>query len=347
MSLTKQDQNYNIQFDMLRSLAIIGVLIIHSMNRYTVGSPVAPFFELFTILVRPCIAIFLFLSGALFVIKPIDLKQLKKRLTRTIVPYFIFSLFALYYTYKIGLFSVILHRPIQLLINILVGNTLGIYYFVFIIVVMYLMDYILLANDTLRRYIIPILFVAYAINLIHTAYGYQLWHTITAKDLGDYSIYADRSPFLWACFFIAGIVYQQQHVQYYIDRWRSSIRIIWILICTLYIILFFSPLPKPLIDGYHSPMGSVYALSTIFFLLTFPVKSLKWSYLSERSYFIYLLHIFIVYGLLNAIYAMQMPAAPWMSLLSFALSLILSLLFYELFYRAMPPSKRWLLGMNR
>lgn len=349
MSITKQDQNYNLQFDMMRSLAVVGVLLIHTMNRYTMGSSVAPFFELITILFRPCIAIFLFLSGALFVLKPIDLKQLKKKIIRVVIPYLIFSLLALYYLNKLELFSVIANQPLLFIIDILFGNAYEIYYFAFIIVIMYLIGYLLSTNGRLAQYIIPILLLSYAINLIHTAYGYQLWNTITGEDLEQYSVYAYRSPFLWACFFITGMVYQQQHFQHYIDRWRSFIRMSWLLICTLYIILFFSPLPKPLSHGFHSPVGTVYALSTILFLLTFSVSSLKWSYLSERGYFIYLIHMFIIYGLLNFIYAMQlqMPSGPWMSLLSFVASLVLSPLLYELFYRALPPSKRWILGMHR
>jgi hypothetical protein len=348
MSAIKQDHAYNLQFDMLRSLAIIAVLIIHSINRNTGYGPVDSFFALVTLLVRPCIAVFLFLSGALFNINPVNQSKLKNKCLKVIVPYLIFSLFAVYLLYGTKLFSLTSKDIFQITFDILIGETFGIYYFVFIIVLMYIIGYFLVNNKRLYQNIIPILLFTLALNTLHTSYGFQLWSAITNNNnIISYSLYGNRSLFLWSCFFIAGIVYQKYNWQQYINKWRFELRLFWVSIFILYIVLFFSPLPKELIDGYHSPIGTIYGFSTVFLLLTFSANSSRWKYLSERSYFIYLIHIFFVYGLLGSIRLLKVAPDAWVSVTSVFFSLSMSIAMYWICYRVLPPSKRWILGLNR
>src|SRR3972149_10022559 len=77
------------QLDFMRAVAIMGVLVIHSVGRYRhtdLDLVVAGWLGLFC---RPCIAVFLFVSGYLFNEHP-DARYLARRLKRVLVPYLVF-----------------------------------------------------------------------------------------------------------------------------------------------------------------------------------------------------------------------------------------------------------------
>ena len=86
------DRDNNL--DLLRAVAILFVLIMHSAIRYVPETEDLFAGHVFRLLARPGVATFLFVSGALF-LDSYDVTYLTRRIKRVIVPYFVFSVLAL------------------------------------------------------------------------------------------------------------------------------------------------------------------------------------------------------------------------------------------------------------
>jgi fucose 4-O-acetylase-like acetyltransferase len=84
------------KLDFSRALAILGVLVIHSVGRYAHSEIEGIIGGWFGLVARPCIAIFLFVSGVLFE-KGQNISYLRHRMRRVLYPYLFFSAFASVY----------------------------------------------------------------------------------------------------------------------------------------------------------------------------------------------------------------------------------------------------------
>lgn len=260
------------KLDFLRAIAIILVIAIHTVTRFSSSSNEIVFGNWLSQLFRPCVAIFFFISGFLF-----TTNNFKEKLKRILFPYFFFSVFAIIYTYRTNIFL----NLKSIFLNLISGNSFGIYYFVIAIIIMYLISFLL--KDFARKNIVILFILSLFINLTYT---------IFAKNFDSFITY--RAPFIWAAYFFFGVLYKEKSLEQISKKYTISL--VWgvvVLICSyLYLI-------KSIEFNFYSPIGTIYAFSTILFLMTFDFKHCYITSLSKISYTIYLSHIFFVYTLYN------------------------------------------------
>ena len=310
------------KLDFLRALAIIGVLVIHSAERYAHSEIEGTIGGWFALVARPCIAVFLFVSGVLFKTNQ-DVSYLKHRIKRVIYPYLFFSMFAL--TYK-AIFTNFADSINVVLLKILTAGTFNIYFFVFVIVCMYIIIFILDKSGILERYITSLFLLSLMINLLHAAYFKQIFEFLDIKDKWkDY--YYLRTLLIWSPYYFFGIYYRSFKLEKAILENTILIRVVWVSTFVFYSFLHLVHIDN--IGGYDSVMGTIYSLTTILFLLTFSVRNKAIYFISKISYSMYLSHIFFVYMLRDALHTSLAGSPPfWFSLISFVLSLIGSLCVY-------------------
>jgi len=311
------------KLDFLRALAIIGVLVIHSATRYA-GSELERAIGIwFTVVASPCIALFLFVSGALFR-QDQDVSYLKHRMKRILCPYLVFSTFALIYIYKASLPAIVADIKVVLL-KILTGGIFNIYYFVFVITCIYIISYLLDKLGFLEKYIISIFLVSLMVNLLHASYFRQLCDYVGVKDKWR-NYYYLRTLLIWFPFYFFGICYRFLKLEKTILEKKILIRVIWAFIFVFYSLLHFMHIDN--IAGHNSVIGTTYSLTTILFLLTFNIRNEDMCFISKISYSMYLSHIFFVY-MLKDVSSLLFVKVPFsFSLISFILSFTGSLFVY-------------------
>jgi len=308
------------KLDFLRALAIIGVLVIHSIGRYAHSEVESIIGGWFGLVARPCIAVFLFVSGVLFE-KGQNMSYLRHRMRRVLYPYLFFSVFAL--VYEVGFNRI--NDIYEILLRICTGGIFNIYYFVFVIVCMYIMVFILDKLGILEKHITALLLVSLMINLLHVSYFKQICDFLEVKDkLKDY--YHIRSLLIWSLYYLLGIYYRAFKLEKTILENKILIRVVWVSTFVFYSFLHFVRINN--IGGYNSVIGTTYSLTTILFLLTFDIRSKGIYFLRTTSYSIYLSHIFFVYALRDFAHISAIELPFGFGLISFILSLIGSLLVY-------------------
>jgi peptidoglycan/LPS O-acetylase OafA/YrhL len=317
------ERDYKLDF--LRALAIIGVLVIHSIGRYADTEIESMMGGWFGLVARACIAIFLFVSGVLFKLNE-DTSYLKHRIKRVLYPYLFFSVFALIYTYQADLPNLVGDIKIVLL-KILTGGTFNIYFFVFVIICSYVAIFILDKSRILGKSITSLLLISLVINLLHASYFRQLFDFFDIKDkFKDY--YYLRTLLIWLPYYFFGIYYRSFKLEKTILENKVLIRIAWIFVVVFYSFLYVIKIGN--IGGYDSVIGTIYSLATILFLLTFDVRNQIIYFISKISYSIYLSHIFFVYALRDIAPLLWQETPFWLGLVSLVLSFIGSLLVYFL-----------------
>jgi fucose 4-O-acetylase-like acetyltransferase len=312
------------KLDFLRALAIIGVLVIHSVGRYADSELEYIIGRWPGLVARACIAIFLFVSGVLFK-QDQDISYLKHRIKRVLYPYLFFSVFALIYTYQANFANLEDIRVV--LFQILTGGTFNIYFFVFVIICSYLVVFILDKSGILRKHITSLLLISLIINLLHAAYFRQLFDFFDIEDkFKDY--YYLRTLLIWLPFYLFGVYYRLFALEKTILENKVLIRVVWVFIVFFYSFLYFIKIGN--IGVYDSVIGTIYSLATILFLLTFNIKSKILYFISKTSYSMYLSHIFFVYALRDTAPLLWTAVPFWLGLISFVLSFIGSLCVYYL-----------------
>jgi len=312
------------ELDLLRTCAIIGVLIIHSASRYVsteMEQLVGGWFSTFT---RPCIPIFLFISGFLLGNSEFTKALLIRRLKRVLVPYTVFSVLAFFYTYQTSLFSKPPRFYLYILLRFVIGDSMNIYYFVFIIVITYLLFYYV---RKLRIPIYTILTVFAMLTLIHVSYYFTAISAFGADHTLFTYLYTYRYVF-WPFFFFLGVVTCQSRLLELCKLNSTQIICLWGIVFVLYNIIYFMKMGN--YDGFNSVIGTVYSVCTIFMLLCLRIKSTIVGYLSSLSYYLYLSHIFIVYLLYDCLKHFGINVPFSFSIVSLMLSLGVPLFLYEL-----------------
>jgi peptidoglycan/LPS O-acetylase OafA/YrhL len=308
------------KLDFSRALAILGVLVIHSVGRYAHSEIEGIIGGWFGLVARPCIAIFLFVSGVLFE-KGQNISYLRHRMRRVLYPYLFFSAFASVYEVSFNHINSIY----EILLRICTGGIFNIYYFVFVIVCMYIIVFILDKLGVLEKYITALLLVSLMINLLHVSYFKQICDFLDIKDKWkDY--YLIRSLLIWSPYYLFGIYYRAFKLEKTILENKILIRVVWVSTLAFYSLLHLIQIGN--IDGYNSVIGTTYSLTTILFLLTFDIRGKGIYFLSTISYSIYLSHIFFVYALRDFAHISAIELPFWFGLISLILSLIGSLLVY-------------------
>lgn len=193
------------EFDLLRSLAIIGVVIIHitaPLDLYAhQGIFMYYLFVITHLAQRFCVPVFLIISG-FFLTYKIDNQQnpnlvLKKRLFRIIPPYLFWSLFFYFFDIALGerrfnLFSLIK--------DLLTGSAVGSYYFVVLIIQFYVLWW-LLSRLRIWSYT-KLLMISLGLQILITIYLYYYLFQIHYFPIIDLMY---RSVAAWSFYFVFGL----------------------------------------------------------------------------------------------------------------------------------------------
>lgn len=305
--------------DFLRAFAIIGVLVIHSATRFSNGEIEQQIGAWFSAIMRPCIGIFLFISGYLLASKRLDAQTLRRRLRRVLVPYSIFAIGATVAAYR-GLFLTEPFSPttaLEIAWRILIGDIFGIYYFVFLICYAYCFHYVTCLFNWDAR-VLLLLFTSSG--LLQHAHGIDFWEV--AFPLVSPEPVLMRSP-AWLAYFYFGVAFRQsQWIDWTLHN-KFAIFSMWTIAFGVYSLAVVLRITES--HGYFSVIGNIYTVSTLLALTVIAKPSPAATSLSRNSYFLYLSHIFIVYGVRSMMRSAPIEPAFWMSVATFALSLTIPL----------------------
>lgn len=319
----------NHKLDLLRAIAIICVLIIHACNqRYTNTDTELLISAWLTTFTRPCIAIFIFLAGYLFRQSNLNIDYLFRKYQRVLVPYLVFCLLTILERGRTGTIGYIGSNLDDILLGIVTCDIRGIYYYIFVIVILYTMAYIVLSNQWLNDRIVPITIGFFVLNLLHGTYYDSIAETLglVNADTGIVPLYHDRFLFYWPFFMFLGILFKRYNWQQFIDSRKYTVISFWIATFISYNILFFLNVDN--IYGYNSVIGTFYSIATIAFLLLSNFQHAVVTFLSQISYFIYLIHYFFLSILDEITNDLGLELPFWFSIIRFTIMLTGSILCY-------------------
>jgi len=327
----------------MRALAIIGVVIIHTSTRYAQeGTWEMTAAVYVSTLVRPSIAIFLFLAGYLLHVRHFDGNALSKKAKRVIVPYLLFSFLALAVQYRGGLGGYVSGSPGSFALDLLLGRAWGIYYFVFVILSLYGIAFLALRFSWVTRSLGRVVALLLVINLAH-----QLWFDDAVVALGctveaGVLEYQMRTPLLWAVFFFAGMWVRSSDGATKLLSKRSLVVLAWISVAAAQAAFYFSGVVNT--DGYHSGVGTLFSVTTIGLLWrTWPVRA--WvQRLSEISYYLFLSHIFLLEALDFWARRSGVELELWWMPVTTVGCVVVPWLLLSLLQRVTGDRTRWLLG---
>lgn len=294
--------NRNHRLDLLRAVAIIAVIIIHTFSRVETSSLEIAIAGWLRTITRPTIAIFLFVSGMLFSKYHPKIQSLVKRYKRILIPYTLFSICYLIVVHGSSVIDYVIHNPLRIAAFYSIGQIAGQYYFVFVILYIYLMAYFVLNTPRLNRHLVTITVIFCLLNLFQGAYFDLMIQNISFSNEHIPSVFVYRSPLYWPVFFFLGMCVQRFSLDAWILQYKYSVRIVWLVTFIVYTVLFLANIEA--IDGYNSIIGTLYSFATIFALFTLDWQHHIITFLSRISYYLYLCHI-VILELLQLILAPQ------------------------------------------
>ncbi len=373
MSLTNRTIPSRLpEFDILRSLAILGVIIIHitaPLEMYAHnGSFVYYLFVVIHLAQRFCVPVFLIISGFFLTYKNDNELHptlvLRKRLFKIIPPYLFWSLFFYFLDVAVGEQPFNLNRLLQ---KLLTGSAVGAYYFVVLIIQFYILWW-LLKKIRLLNYK-KLLWLSLIVQFLVTAYLYSYLfydHYFPKINL----MY--RLLLSWSFYFIFGLVVGSKY-----DATKRVVREQRaILIISTLILLFLSVVEFNVIDGYNlfnhisnstaftgeklETAISYWRISSQLYSVTFflsiialhDTKFVKFAFtnffktLSEYSFAIYLIHQPIIWKLIFRVFKLLGTGTLASFLVILALDLVICYGLIYLVCRFLPkPYRRYLLGL--
>lgn len=311
----------NYHYDLIKGIAILCVLIIHSSLRFNTNTTEIMIGDWFATFTRPCIGIFLFISGILYFNKSLSFHYFFKKIKRLIAPYLFFSFLALIFVLIVQKQQISL---VQIILNLIIGNTFGIYYYCFVIIVIFTITFVLDYFGLLKKHLKTIVLITLFINLLHNS----LFHFVMLKlgineSLIEFIGY--RSIFIWLFFFYLGVYYKQMNIDNIIKKNRDKVIRVWLITFVFYNMLWSMNISNT--DGYTSVIGTIYSTTTIFLLMSIKLKRNAFlEFLGQSSYTIYLSHIFFVYYLVELQSRLNTTFPVYFNGIAFCLALAGSLL---------------------
>lgn len=317
MSRTNQTLQTRLpEFDLLRSLAIIGVVIIHITAPLDLYAHQGIFmYYLFVSLhlaQRFCVPVFIIISG-FFLTYNINNQQsptliLKKRLFRIIPPYLFWSVFFYCLDLALGERTFNLFSLIK---DLFTGSTVGAYYFIVLIIQFYLLWW-LLSKLKIWNYT-KLLIISLGLQILITTYLYYYLFQV------HYFPYLDlmyRLIAAWSFYFILGLFLGKNYED--AKKILPKIRVFLILLTCIFLLLsiaeFYIIDGSNLLNSINTPTGIIPAkletaisywrvssqfYSIAFFLLIISCHNTKFfssgairifKTISEYSFAIYLIH---------------------------------------------------------
>ncbi len=320
------------EIDALKSVAIVTVVFIHSLR--AVWDPGFTYAEhVLSEAARFAVPAFLAVSGFLyFSDRATTLDILKKRLRRILFPYFIVSIAAQLYVRVYPQFA----PPGSVLSQLLLASTFGPYYYVFLLTEFVLASYLL--SRMPRSWVLPIFAISCTAALIPF-----LWF----REGRTFSLWTLRLPLLFACWFMMGwaAAAHEDTVRRVTESRRGAILAAWALAVAMWFALDVTEmLPRRLarVSTLLLIGANITGLYTLFRGLHFERRWLV--ALSERTYAVYLLHLFFVY----TVFAWYGPArnteVAACTVTAWIAGIAGSLLVIEVTRRLLPRSSRDLVG---
>jgi surface polysaccharide O-acyltransferase-like enzyme len=214
------DQNRWFEIDLVKAVSILGVIYIHSISRVmVVTDPIGLFFGDWT---RFAVPGFVFAAGFLFKKGAVDTPRLAWRLlTRIIPPYLVCSLVILWLGMAERGAGAGVPTGVRIAIDLAFGNTVGIYYFVFVISYLYAFSFLLrlfspgailgiwavTAGVTIWFYLEPLRFIPAFLKQVLPREYYELYFVLL------------RHPCVHLLFYLSGWVVNQHY-----DRIQPALR---------------------------------------------------------------------------------------------------------------------------
>ncbi len=253
--------------------------------------------------------------------------ELQKRLKKVLIPYVFFSVIAILYHYKTSIANGLFNTAdlLNIAILFLVGASSPIYYFIFIICYIYIIFYLVRKwNFSFLHVFLFFLTIA----ILHHAYFKQLTYKFNIdRESQWFTLYSYRT-IIWPVFFFMGVYMREINLLDKLKAHRKFIFILWLITFTGLNFAYFTGLNG--IDGYNSIFGMIYSITTTFVLLLLNIQSKFIKYISGLSFYLYLSHIFVVYIIWNFAQSLGLELPFWFSIVSFLLSLIIPIIFYEI-----------------
>lgn len=317
MSRTNQTLQTRLpEFDLLRSLAIIGVVIIHitaPLDLYThQGIFIYYLFVSLHLAQRFCVPVFIIISG-FFLTYNIDNQQnptlvLKKRLFRIIPPYLFWSLFFYFLDLALGERTFNLFLLIK---DLLTGSTVGSYYFIVLIIQFYVLWW-LLSKLKIWNYT-RLLIISLALQILITSYLYYYLFQVHYFPVIDLMY---RLIAAWSFYFIFGLFLGKNYedTKKSLPKLRVPLILLTCIFLSLSIAEFYIIDGSNLLNSINTPTGIIAAkletaisywrvssqfYSVAFFLLIISFyntnflssgSSRIFKTISEYSFAIYLIH---------------------------------------------------------
>jgi len=316
------------QLDFLRAAAILCVLIIHTVSRYPAANRLQEILTQHLLIWSNCtIAIFLFISGCLFKTDRPDRRYLFRRYRRILGPYLFFSAAAVTYQILWGQLEWSASSIVTVAVRLVLGGSWQVYYFVFVIFIMYTFGYLIFSHPRLGKYLPHLTAILLIVNLLHGAFYQTVIHRFNIADHTMVSLYQNRFLLLWPVYFFGGILFRRYDGFARINQHKNLIRTWWILVfVSVNLVLYYG---KPNISCHcNSPVGTLYAWTTILFLLTFNIRHPAIIFVSDKTYYLYLAHIFFVYGWVDISRHFQMEWPYWTNYVILLIALVGPILLY-------------------
>ena len=274
-----------ISFDFIRTIAVIGVIVGHSLALAARASQEMEVIEKYgTVLLRPVVPAFLFLSGIFY--RPNQSgREAGIRLARIITPYLFF---AAVFTVIYGI-QRIRYAPLNYLLRIFTGEIHPIYYYVFLMMEFTVALFVLEKIFGYERMLVPLFITAMVLSILHGSFSKEIMERTGIKD-SMVLFYTYRSPLLWGIYYMAGMAFgHYPNLLKKTIKYKRWIRCMFAGIVAFYILMAYFELGD--LDGLNSVITILICFFAILCLLTIPVKSERWTYFSKRSYTIYLAHV--------------------------------------------------------
>lgn len=317
------------EFDILRSLAIIGVIIIHITSTLELyahnGICMYYVFAIIHLAQRFCVPVFLIISGFFLSCKTDNTQNptlvLKRRLSRIIPPYIIWSLVFEF------LHIVLDKKPFHLfsiIQDLLTGSADSAYYFIILIIQFYFLWWILTKIGVLQYK--RLLFVSIIIQLAITFYFYfrlfvlQDYHCIDSM----YSL-----VLAWSFYFVFGLFLGQNYeaAKIVLEKLKKPLIIItilllvcsigefnviygWEFIKNIQIGALVDPTKLPIAESYWRISSQLYSVAFCLLIISFHKISIKtkaakiFNTLAEWSFAIYLIHEPIVWKIMFKVFSL-------------------------------------------
>lgn len=335
-------------YDLLRTFAIITVIISHIFTNFEQTPLEYEIKEYINTLIRFSVPMFLFLAGALSRIEKIGSKRYwLNKIIRVAIPYFIFAIPGL--LYPIWKYDWTISNWREILFSLILGFKFG-HFYIFVIIMTYFLAY-LSYKIKLFRHINLFLILTFIFQIIWLALDETVFLKLRLHDQGFLQFNVQelifyRNPITWFCFYVLGLWYQETEHQTLIGKYKNPIAITTLILTLLYIVM------RLFNFGDYTPYGSIiwsiYSVGWIFTILNIDIKSPKFkkfvTYISHRSYTIYLIHYAFIYLFieLSEIYHIKFPY--WSNLIIFPFILSISLAFIYLAKRILKGRSPLIIG---